>query len=184
MMYAFDGVKRSAAIPWYYARAKDSNWGKIENVGVTAASGLAALRDYGAAPIGFGPDVGYFDEPPAIARQVAQKANLDLVPIWGTNDAVVAGVCAALADGLPCGIALQADDAYRHPVDGYVGPEVNPEAGGHAVVIWGYHSVGGKRRFISPGSWGTDKFGINGVVELDESRVAGAEFACFARGVS
>lgn len=185
MMYAFDGVQCSPAVPWWAGRRYDNPDKPLQDVGISAAALLYALREHGAAP--FDPELepGPLEVPPTLQRIAAQKRNLDLVPIWGSGDEVVAAVCGALADGLPCGIAIQADEAYQKPTNGIVGPETDPNAGGHAVVLWGYRTAGGKRQFWSPGSWGTGwKGSISGCVWLDESRIAGASFVSFARGIS
>lgn len=188
MIHGLTGIACSSEIPWWAARLHDAPGAPLRNVGVSFAGFLDALRQHGACPLEkYNPGhYGYQDEPPALARAAAQQLNLDVVPLWGTGAEVVTGMVDALSQGLPCGIALRADDVYRSPIinggEAYVGPELG-EGGLHAVRVWRARRVADGFEFFSPGSWG-DGFGVNGAVWLHQSRVSGAYFACFGRAVS
>jgi len=188
MIHGLTGIACSSEVPWWAARLHDAPSAPLRNVGVSFAGFLAAVQKHGACPLA-NYDPGHYvyqDEPPALARAGAQAFNLDVVPIWGTGEEVVLGMVDALSQGLPCGIALRADEVYRSPViangEAYVGPELG-DGGLHAVRIWRYRRVADGYEFLSPGSWG-DGYGVNGEVWLHQSRVSGSYFACFGRGVS
>lgn len=184
MLYALTGVKCSPAVPWWAARLVDSPRLPLANVGVSAYAFLRALREFGASPETDPPvRVRYDEEPPALLRQRAQKMNLDVDPVWGTGDQVLAAMCAALDDGLPGGVVVAADAVYRHPVNGFVGPEVE-EGHWHEVPVWRYRKRSdGSLEFLSPGSWGPG-LGIDGCVWLHESRVSGSPSIVIGKGAS
>lgn len=182
-IYGLTGEKCSPAVPWWAARLCDRPGEPLQNVGVSMAAFLSGLGEHGAAPEGVGPEIGPLEDPPALARQLAQqgKRNLELVPVWGTGSMVLAAVRAALADGLPVGIALMADKEYREAKGGRVGPEMgNPDEDGmHEVVLWGFRSAD----FWHSGSWGLG-YGVAGCAWLDESRIANSPSIVIAKAVS
>jgi hypothetical protein len=73
-----------------------------------------------------------------------------------------------------------ADEAFKKPVNGRVGAEVDPEAGGHEVIIRGYREDGD---FWMVNSWGTG-WGLGGCAWIDPSRIAGSPSVVIAKGVS
>lgn len=188
MIHGLTGIACSSEIPWWAARLHDAPGAPLRNVGVSMGGFVEGLAKHGACPLSrYNPGhYGYQDEPPALARAAAQAFNLDMVQLWGSGDEIVAGLVDALSQGLPGGIALRADDAYRNPElrggEAFVGDEIG-EGGLHAVRVWGFRRRPTGLEFRSPGSWG-DSFGANGEVWLPESRVRGSYFCSFGRAVS
>jgi hypothetical protein len=188
MIHGLSGIECSSEVGWWAARLHDAPGAPLRNVGVSFAGFLAALEKHGACPLDkYDPgQYGYQEEPPALARAAAQAFNLDLVPLWGTGDELVAGLVDALSQELPGGIALRADPIYLNPEkrngEAFVGPETG-DGGLHAVRVWGYRRAADGLWFRSPGSYGHE-FGVNGEVWLHESRVRSSYFCCFGRSVS
>lgn len=193
MVYALTGKKCSTWTAWWAARLIDRPGLSLSNVGVSLGAFVEALRDTGMCPL-----VGLDGQPlcpeyypaeptvtdssaavpPSVFRDAAQGFNLDVIQIFAYGQDAVIGMVDALAQGLPGGLVINADEAYAHPVNGYVGP---PSGGGgkHAIDIDRYRlRADGRVEFRSAGSWGTAP------VWLDQSRVEVAPFVGFARSCS
>ncbi len=189
--YALTGKRLSTWVSWWASRLIDRPGLPLANVGVSLEAFVEALRDTGECPL-----VGvegqplcpeyypaapteedpYAAVPPSVFRDQAQSFNLDAIQLWTTGEDAVIGIVDALAQGLPCGLVLRADDAYATPVDGVVGP---PSGGG------GYHAVdadrfrfraNGRVEVRSAGSWDDQ------IRWIDQSRIEVAPFCGFARG--
>jgi len=189
MIHALNGVACSSQVPWWGSRIRDARGAPLSNAGVSMRAFMWALENLGACPLSDcdpGQSYAPHEYPSADASRFAQKCNLDLVQLFAIGESVVTGIVDALAQGLPCGIALRADAAYGDPEirggEAFVGPEMGP-GGLHAVYVSRYRFRNGRVEFFSPGSWGSG-FGIDGAVWLDQSRVANSYFAGFARSVS
>jgi hypothetical protein len=197
-VYGLTGKRCSTWTGWWAGRLVDHPGQPMANVGISMNGLVEALRDTGLCPL-VGLDESplcpeyfpaepteedpYAAVPPSVFRDAAQGFNLDVVQVFAFGDDAVTGLVDALAQGLPCGTVLRADDAYAHPVNGIVGP---PSGGGgyHAINVDRYRfRADGRVEFRSPGSWDVTH-GENGIVWLDQSRIEIAPFNGFARGVS
>lgn len=79
-----------------------------------------------------------------------------IAPSEGRTAPSAAQLQTILASGRDVWVAMYTNDGWQNPPNGVVPDYELSNRGGHAVVLVGYRSIGGKAHFIMRNSWGSD----------------------------
>jgi hypothetical protein len=184
------GEKLSPYFPWWWARSDsapadfDLKNDLLPDVGVTVPGLVHAAEKHGACSWDrWNPNTAGFDlgrMPNALSRMQAIHRKIDVVPIWDRGQAAMDQLIGAMAQGLPTGIVVHADDVFRNPHNGVVDLDPTHGAGDHFTTGWGWRTVNGKRQILDINSWGTS-YGAQGTAWFTEERINQSDFLCIAR---
>lgn len=189
-IYALTGRKCSPYLPWYFARVRDHGATSVPDTGCSVAAFTRALRMHGACSWdlwnpgtpGFS-TTGEAARPPAAARVDAQRANLDIVPLYGSGSEVVQAVAAALDRGWPVGVVVHVDEAFSK-AGGRLDALQRDAPANHIVTAFRHRlREDGAREFLLVNSWSAS-WGENGCTWAHESWIAASSYLPVARGVS